>query len=99
MNKNSVIYTTINVIIWLFFIGVKYYNLKYGALSISPWGAHNFLNITLQIGFIILPIIAFILSLLINNKLIKYILLLGNFVTIYYFSLAYILMWLEFFRE
>ncbi|MEK4029245.1 MULTISPECIES: hypothetical protein [Bacillaceae] len=98
MNKNSVIYTAITIIIWLFFIAVKYYNVKYGAFSVSPWGAHNFVNITLQLCFIVLPIVALVLSLLINQRPLKYILLLGNLVTFYSFSIAFILAWLDYFR-
>ncbi|GLY12921.1 hypothetical protein Bbad01_41370 [Bacillus badius] len=99
MNKKSIIYTSINLFIWILFIGLMIYHGKYGALSVSPWGAHNFTNITLQISFIILPILALVLSLFVNKRPIKYILLLGNLIAVYYFSLAYILMWIEFFKE
>lgn len=92
----NIIYLIFTISIWILSATFVYFYNR-GAMNVSPWGMHNFTNITLQIAIILLPIIGLILSILIRRK-IKYVMILGCFINIYFLTVPFILFWLHYFK-
>ncbi|WP_299092237.1 hypothetical protein [uncultured Metabacillus sp.] len=57
-------YIIITLIIWILSAIFLFSN---GIVNVSPWVVHDFVNITIQILAIFLPIIGLVLSILINS--------------------------------
>lgn len=97
MKVKSIIFTIITILIWILSVVFLIFHSN-GMLNVSPYGMHNFVNITLQIAIVFLPIIGLILSILINKKNIKYVMILGSLINIYYLSIPFSYSWLAYFE-
>ncbi|PEZ80173.1 hypothetical protein CN380_17105 [Bacillus sp. AFS017274] len=93
----NVIYIFITSLIWILSGTLLFIHSK-GMLNVSPWGMHNFVNITIQIAVILLPVIGLFLSILIKKRFIKYVMTLGCLINIYYLSIPFIFVWLHYFK-
>ena len=93
----NVIYILITILIWIL-SGTFLFIHSNGMLNVSPWGMHNLVNITIQIAVIFLPIIGLFLSILIKIRVIRYVMILGCLINIYYLSIPFIFSWLHYFK-
>ncbi|CAH0276521.1 hypothetical protein SRABI84_03788 [Peribacillus simplex] len=93
----NVIYIFITILIWILSGTFLFIHSK-GMMNVSPWGMHNLVNITIQIAVIILPVIGLFLSILIKKRFIKYVMILGCLINIYYLSIPFIFAWLHYFK-
>ncbi|WP_260287841.1 hypothetical protein [Peribacillus aracenensis] len=91
------IYIFITSLIWIL-SGTFLFIHNRGMLNVSPWGMHSFVNITIQLAVILLPIIGLFLSILIKKRFMKYVMILGCLINIYYLSIPFILFWLHYFK-
>ena len=92
----NIIYLIITILIWILSVTFLFFHSN-GTMNVSPWGMHNFINITLQIAIILLPIIGLILSILIRRK-VKYVMILGCLINIYFLTVPFSLAWLHYFK-
>lgn len=93
----NVIYIFITIMIWTL-SGTFLFIHNNGMMNVSPWGMHNFVNITIQIAVILIPIIGLSLSFLIKKRVVRYVMILGCLINIYYLSIPFIFSWLHYFK-
>ena len=93
----NVTYIFITILIWILSGTFLFIHSK-GMLNVSPWGMHNFFNITIQIAVILLPVIGLFLSILIKKRVIKYVMILGCLINSYYLSIPFTFAWLHYFQ-
>ncbi len=93
----NVTYIFITSLIWILSGTFLFIHSK-GLMNVSPWGMHNFENITIQIAVILLPVIGLFLSILIKKRVIKYVMILGCLMNIYYLSIPTTFAWLHYFQ-
>ena len=95
--KKSAICILLIVFMWFVLLSLFVFHQLTESINVSPYTAHNFINIGLQVILIFFPIGSLLLAFFISNKLIKYIFILVSLFLTYYFSVAYILAWIEYF--
>ena len=92
----NVTYIFITSLIWILSGTFLFIHSK-GMLNVSPW-MHNFVNITIETAVILLPVIGLFLSILIKKRVIKYVMILGCLMNIYYLSIPFTFAWLHYFQ-
>lgn len=95
--KKSAICILLIVFMWFVLLSLFVFHQLTESINVSPYTAHNFINIGLQVILIFFPIGSLLLAFFIYNKTIKYIFILVSLFLTYYFSLAYVLAWIEYF--
>ncbi len=93
----NVTYIFITSLIWILSGTFLFIHSK-GLMNVSPWGMHTFENITIQMAVILLPVIGLFLSILIKKRVIKYVMILGCLMNIYYLSFPSTFAWLHYFQ-
>jgi hypothetical protein len=93
----NVTYIFITSLIWILSGTFLFIHSK-GLMNVSPWGMHTFENITIQIAVILLPVVGLFLSIFIKKRVIKYVMILGCLINIYYLSIPPTLAWLHYFQ-
>ncbi|PEF40756.1 hypothetical protein CON84_03730 [Bacillus sp. AFS094228] len=93
----NVTYIFITSLIWILSGTFLFIHSK-GLMNVSPWGMHTFENITIQIVVILLPFIGLFLSILIKKRVIKYVMILGCLMNIYFLSIPFTFAWLHYFQ-
>ncbi len=81
----NVTYLFITSLIWILSGTFLFIHSK-GLMNVSPWGMHNFNNINIQIAVILIPVIGLFLSIFIKRRVIKYVMILGCLMNIYFLS-------------
>jgi|UPI0007BF5C59 hypothetical protein len=94
----NVTYIFITSLIWILSGTFLFIHNSKGLMNVSPWGMHTFENITIQIAVILLPVIGLFLSILIKKRVIKYVMILGCLMNIYYLSIPCIFAWIHYFQ-
>lgn len=95
MRKENLIFFPI--IIWIL-SGIFIFIHNKGGLNVSPWGMHNFVNITIQIAIIFLPITGLLFSIFIKKRMIRYVMIVGCLINIYYLSFPFACAWLDYYK-
>ena len=95
--KRSAISIILIVFMWFVLLSLFVFHQLTGNINVSPYTAHNFTNIGLQLILIFFPIASLILSFFIYSKPVKYLMILISLFLTYYFSLPYVLAWIRYF--
>lgn len=95
--KKSAVCILLIVFMWFVLLSLFVFHQLTESINVSPYTAHNLINIGLQVILIFFPIGSLLLAFFIYNKLIKYIFILVSLFLTYYFSLAHVLAWIEYF--